>query len=122
MINYVEHRHRVGVKCYTDKYIISNNKFNVHVDAMLSFFHGHMRCAHMKYPQCILCAKKRLRRLFWRVNPYSTGIVFSYTSESNVCIRQILTYTDDPRTEKNKIYNGCRSITYRYSNEPERAN
>ena len=33
-------------------------------------------------------------------NPFSTGAVFMCTSESDVCRRQILTYENDPRTEK----------------------
>ena len=41
-----------------------------------------------------------------------------YTSESDVCRRQILTSKVDPRTERIKnIFYGRR-----YSNEPERAN
>ena len=41
-----------------------------------------------------------------------------YTSESDVCRRQILTYNDGPRTERIKI---C-PMTIRYSNGAEIAN
>ena len=41
--------------------------------------------------------------------------------KSDVCRRQILTYKDGPRTEKNKIFIMAEDPYHRYSNEAERA-
>ena len=43
-----------------------------------------------------------------------------YTSESDVCRRQILTYKDDPRTERINIFIAAIDPSHRYSNEAER--
>ena len=45
-----------------------------------------------------------------------------YTSESDVCRRQIQTYKDGPRSEKNEIFLIAADPLQRYSNETERAN
>ena len=45
-----------------------------------------------------------------------------YTSESDVCRRQILTYKDGPRTERVEIFIMTVDPSHRYSNESERAN
>ena len=43
-------------------------------------------------------------------------------SEADVYRRQILTYRDDPRTERIKIFIMAVDTQHKYSNEPERAN
>ena len=45
-----------------------------------------------------------------------------YTSKSDVCRRQILTYKDCPRTERIRIFVMVVDRWHRYSNESERAN
>ena len=44
------------------------------------------------------------------------------TSESDVYRRQILTYKDDPRTERIKIFTMAVDPSHRSSNKAERAN
>ena len=45
-----------------------------------------------------------------------------YTSESDVCRPQILTYKVDPRAERIEIFIMAVDPQHRYSNETERAN
>ena len=47
------------------------------------------------------------------IQPFQRGNRL-YTSESDVCRRQILTYKDDPRAERIEMimYNGRKPITY----------
>ena len=54
------------------------------------------------------------------VDPFSAGDRL-YTSEPDICRRQILTYKDDRRAERIKIYLMAVDTKHRYSNESERA-
>ena len=54
-------------------------------------------------------------------NPFSAGERL-YTSESDVCRRQILTYKDCPRTERIKLFLMAVDPYHRYSNESQRDN
>ena len=65
----------------------------------------HKVCLHIYYPRNV-CAV-----LIIEIHGFNVDHL--YTSESDVCKRQILTYKDNPRTETIEIFiTACRPITY----------